>query len=161
MRKHRWKGGLVASGLAALCAAAMVLPAQPVFAAEENLALNKPVTASAEHQNLPASRLTDGNKDPKKGRWSAEQGPTQWAYVDLGASQEMNYFELTWESNTEYATDFNIYVSDSKDDWGEPDKAVKGNTSGVSTIKLDAPVTGQYVKLEVTKVSAYPQRFLL
>lgn len=76
MRKHRWKGGLVASGLAALCAAAMVLPAQPVFAAEENLALNKPVTASAEHQNLPASRLTDGNKDPKKGRWSAEQGPT-------------------------------------------------------------------------------------
>ena len=156
MRKHRWKGGLVASGLAALCAAAMVLPAQPVFAAEENLALNKPVTASAEHQNLPASRLTDGNKDPKKGRWSAEQGPTQWAYVDLGASQEMNYFELTWESNTEYATDFNIYVSDSKDDWGEPDKAVKGNTSGVSTIKLDAPVTGQYVKLEVTKVSAYP-----
>jgi len=140
----------------ALCAAAMVLPAQPVFAAEENLALNKPVTASAEHQNLPASRLTDGNKDPKKGRWSAEQGPTQWAYVDLGASQEMNYFELTWESNTEYATDFNIYVSDSKDDWGEPDKAVKGNTSGVSTIKLDAPVTGQYVKLEVTKVSAYP-----
>lgn len=156
MRKHRWKGGLVASGLAALCAAAMVLPAQPVFAAEENLALNKPVTASAEHQNLPASRLTDGNKDPKKGRWSAEQGPTQWAYVDLGASQEMNYFELTWESNAEYATDFNIYVSDSKDDWGEPDKAVKGNTSGVSTIKLDAPVTGQYVKLEVTKVSAYP-----
>lgn len=156
MRKHRWKGGLVASGLAALCAAAMVLPAQPVFAAEENLALNKPVTASAEHQNLPASRLTDGNKDPKKGRWSAEQGPTQWAYVDLGASQEMNYFELTWESNTEYATDFNIYVSDSKDNWGEPDKAVKGNTSGVSTIKLDAPVTGQYVKLEVTKVSAYP-----
>ena len=134
----------------------MVLPAQPVFAAEENLALNKPVTASAEHQNLPASRLTDGNKDPKKGRWSAEQGPTQWAYVDLGASQEMNYFELTWESNAEYATDFNIYVSDSKDDWGEPDKAVKGNTSGVSTIKLDAPVTGQYVKLEVTKVSAYP-----
>lgn len=156
MRKHRWKGGLVASGLAALCAAAMVLPAQPVFAAEENLALNKPVTASAEHQNLPASRLTDGNKDPKKGRWSAEQKPTQWAYVDLGASQEMNYFELTWESNTEYATDFNIYVSDSKDNWGEPDKAVKGNTSGVSTIKLDAPVTGQYVKLEVTKVSAYP-----
>lgn len=154
MRKHRWKGGLVASGLAALCAAAMVLPAQPVFAAEENLALNKPVTASAE--GTPASRLTDGNKDPKKGRWSAEQGPTQWAYVDLGASQEMNYFELTWESNTEYATDFNIYVSDSKDDWGEPDKAVKGNTSGVSTIKLDAPVTGQYVKLEVTKVSAYP-----
>lgn len=134
----------------------MVLPAQPVFAAEENLALNKPVTASAEHQNLPASRLTDGNKDPKKGRWSAEQRPTQWAYVDLGASQEMNYFELTWESNTEYATDFNIYVSDSKDDWGEPDKAVKGNTSGVSTIKLDVPVTGQYVKLEVTKVSAYP-----
>ncbi len=134
----------------------MVLPAQPVFAAEENLALNKPVTASAEDQNLPASRLTDGNKDPKKGRWSAEQEPTQWAYVDLGASQEMNYFELTWESNTEYATDFNIYVSDSKDDWGEPDKAVKGNTSGVSTIKLDAPVTGQYVKLEVTKVSAYP-----
>lgn len=154
MRKHRWKGGLVASGLAALCAAAMVLPAQPVSAAEENLALNKPVTASAE--GTPAGRLTDGNKDKKAGRWSAEQKPTQWAYVDLGASQEMNYFELTWESNTEYATDFNIYVSDSKDDWGEPDKAVKGNTSGVSAIKLDAPVTGQYVKLEVTKVSAYP-----
>lgn len=156
MRKHRWRGGLVASGLAALCAAAMVLPAQPVFAAEENLALNKPVTASAEDQNLPAGRLTDGNKDPKTGRWSAEQKPTQWACVDLGASQEMNYFELTWESNTEYATDFNIYVSDSKDNWGEPDKAVKGNTSGVSTIKLDKPVTGQYVKLEVTKVSSYP-----
>ena len=145
---------MVARGIALLCGVAMILPAQAVFGAETNLALKKPVTASAE--GMPAARLTDGSKDKKTGRWSAEQGPTQWAYIDLGSSQEMNYFELTWEGDDQYATDFNIYVSDSKDDWGEADKAVKGNDKGVTKIKLDAPVAGRYVKLEVTKVNAYP-----
>ena len=68
----------------------------------------------------------------------------------------MSQVKLWWESNTEYATDFNIYVSDSTTDWGKPAKAVTGAKGATSEVTLDKPVSGRYVKLEVTKVSSYP-----
>mgnify|MGYP000568070698 CR=1 FL=1 len=124
------------------------------YAEATNVALNKKVTVSqAPYDTLPATALVDGDHAT---RWSAEAKPTQWAYVDLGATTEVSQVKLWWESNTEYATDFNIYVSDSTTDWGKPAKAVTGAKGATSEVTLDKPVSGRYVKLEVTKVSSYP-----
>lgn len=117
-----------------------------------NLALNKTVSASAQYSSMPASNLVDGNAST---RWSAEQAPTQWAYVDLGASYNMNFFSFDWEKSTEYASQFNIYVSDDPENWGTAVKAVT-NDAAHTEVTLDEAVAGRYVKLEVTKVSNYP-----
>lgn len=145
---------------ATMAAAALVLSCWGVgspaaaYAEATNVALNKKVTVSqAPYDTLPATALVDGDHAT---RWSAETKPTQWAYVDLGATTEVSQVKLWWESNTEYATDFNIYVSDSTADWGKPAKAVTGAKGATSEVTLDKPVSGRYVKLEVTKVSNYP-----
>lgn len=121
--------------------------------ASDNLALNKTVTASAQHETLKASNLTDADENS---RWSAEQKPAQWAYVDLGAKKSMNYFSMLWESDAEHAIDFEIYVSNSTTEWGKPVATKTGNTTRKTEVKLDKAVEGRYVKLNVTKVSSYP-----
>ena len=69
----------------------------------ENLALNKAVTASAEYGSMPASNLTDADKDS---RWSTEKNPPQWAYVDLGQTYEMNTYAMAWEDAQNNASDY-------------------------------------------------------
>lgn len=118
-----------------------------------NLAADKTVTASAEYGSMPASNLTD---DDTASRWSTERDATQWAYVDLGASYDMNYFSVIWESDSVYASAYNIYVSDDTEDWGEPVVSRTDNASGSSEDRLESNVTGQYVKLEVTSMHGYP-----
>ena len=119
----------------------------------DDLALNKAVTASAQYSTMPASYLTDGDEDS---RWSTESNATQWAYVDLGETLTMNYFSMIWESASVYASSYNIYVSDSTDDWGSPVVARTGNTAARSEETLSTAVSGRYVKLEVTGVYGYP-----
>ena len=119
----------------------------------ENLAVNKAVTASAEYGSLPAANLTD---DDTASRWSTEQDATQWAYVDLGNTYEMNYFSAIWESDSVYASSFNIYVSDDANNWGTPVASVSDNASKTSEVTLESAVSGRYVKLEVTKMHGYP-----
>ena len=119
----------------------------------ENLALNKAVTASAEYGSMPASNLTDADKDS---RWSTEKNPPQWAYVDLGQTYEMNTFAMAWEDAQNNASDYKIYVSNDPNNWGEAVVDRAGNTSATSTEFLQAPVTGRYVKLEITKQNGYP-----
>ena len=109
-----------------------------------NLALDKSVTASTAYATLPASNLTDNDKES---RWSTEQDATQWAYVDLGSTQEMNYFSIVWESSSVYGEAYNIYVSDSTTEWGTPVVATDDNEAATSVETLEAPVSGRYVKL--------------
>ena len=118
-----------------------------------NLALNKPVTASAEHGSMPASNLTDDNESS---RWSTEADATQWAVVDLGEIYQMNTFSMIWESDSVYASSYNIYVSDDGESWGEAVVARTGNTARNCTESLAEPVSGRYVKLEVTAMHGYP-----
>lgn len=118
-----------------------------------NLALNKPVTASAQYSSMPASNLVD---DDEESRWSSEKDATQWAYVDLGTSETMNKFQMIWESDTVFAENYNIYVSDDVNNWGNAVVARTGNTGKKSEDLLSVPVIGRYVKLEVTKVKGYP-----
>lgn len=121
--------------------------------ANVNLASNKPVEASAEDGTMPASNLTD---DDPNSRWSSETDATQWAYVDLGESYDMNYFSVIWESASVYASSFNIYVSDDPDNWGTAVATVSDNATRNSEVTLDEMAHGRYVKLEVTKMHGYP-----
>ncbi len=124
-----------------------------VNALEVNLALNKAVVASAQYSTLPASYLTDGDTNT---RWSSEAKPVQWAYVDLGQSYEFSKFQMTWESNAEYATKYNIYVSNDTENWGEAVIQRTDNTAQTSEDVLEEAVSGRYVKLEIIAVSNYP-----
>lgn len=155
MKMQRWKK-VTALCLLLLCTAAIALPAQAAHADETNLALKKPVTASAEYSGQSANKLTDGNKDSKDGRWGTEAAAPQWAYVDLGSKQKISYVELTWENEGNCAERFEIYVSDDAKTWGDPVKVVEGNATAVSAVELDREVEGRYVKLVVTKVAGYP-----
>ncbi len=155
MKMRRWKK-VTARCLLLMGAVAAFLPARVAYADAANLALNGAVTASAEFSSQPASRLTDGSKDPRTGRWGTEAAAPQWAYVDLGSKQKISYVELTWENGDNRAEDFEIYVSDDAKAWGDPVKAVKGNASAVSAVELDREVEGRYVKLAVSKVAGYP-----
>ena len=121
--------------------------------ANVNLASGKTVKASAEIGSMPASNLTD---DDPNSRWSSEHDATQWAYVDLGESQDMNYFSVIWESASVYASSFNIYVSDDPDNWGTAVATVSDNATRNSEVTLDEKAHGRYVKLEVTKMHGYP-----
>ena len=151
-RARKVLNGFFAVALALIC---VVSTTPAAYAAgPANLALNKEVTVSkAPYDTLPASALTDG--DPKT-RWSSEEGPEQWAYVDLKTATEISRVKLTWESKDEHAADFKLFVSNSTEDWGNPVATVTGNTSEASDVTLEKPATGRYVKLLVTKVSNYP-----
>ena len=156
---HRYvKGSAVAIGACTWALAASLTAPAVVFAAPTNLAQGKPVTVSRDASGKnTTTKLTDDDKT-KGSRWSAEQNVPQWAIIDLEESKTFDTFEITWESATEHAVDFQIFVSDSnkEDGWGEAKRSVTGNKDAVSTIKLEKPVTGRYVKLLVTKVSKYP-----
>lgn len=122
-----------------------------------SLSLNRPVTAKAQYSTMPASYLTDADKES---RWSSEMNATPsspvWAWVDLGERYEMNYFSEIWEKANTHPGSINIYVSDSTEEWGEPVVSVSGIDSASSEQTLDTPVAGRYVKLEITSMVGYP-----
>lgn len=117
-----------------------------------NLALNKPVKASAEFSTMPAKNLTDADEES---RWSTEVAPPQWAYIDLGQSYSMNTFSAIFEKEDVYASDYKIYVSDDVNNFGKPVVERSGNKKVKVVEVLKDPVQGRYVKLEVTGMHGY------
>ncbi len=152
MKMQRWKR-VTARCLLLLCAAAIALPAQAAHADEVNLALNKSVEVTREHEGS-AKKLVDGDKT-KAGRWMTEAPAAEAhsAIVDLQKVEKVNYFEITWEDATNCGADFKLYASKDKVSWGAPIKEWKGNTGPVTRLKLDAPVDAQFIKLEITRMN--------
>ena len=152
MKMQRWKR-VTARCLLLLCAAAIALPAQAAHADEVNLALNKSVEVTREHEGS-AKRLVDGDKT-KAGRWMTEAPATDAhsAIVDLQKVEKVNFFEITWEDETNCGADFKLYASKDKNDWGAPIKEWKGSKGAVTRLKLDAPVDAQFIKLEITRMN--------
>ena len=142
MTMQRWKR-VTARCLLLLCAAAIALPAQAARADEVNLALNKSVEVTREHEGS-AKKLVDGDKT-KAGRWMTEAPATDAhsAIVDLQKVEKVNFFEITWEDETNCGADFKLYASKDKEDWGAPIKEWKGSKGAVTLLKLDVPV-GQF-----------------
>lgn len=152
MKMQRWKR-VTARCLLLLCAAAIALPAQAAHADEVNLALNKSVEVTREHEGS-AKRLVDGDKT-KAGRWMTEApaADAHSAIVDLQKVEKVNYFEITWEDETNCGADFKLYASKDKKSWGAPIKEWKGSKGAVTRLKLDAPVDAQFIKLEITRMN--------
>ena len=59
--------------------------------ASENLALEKPASASAEEPGYPASHVTDGSDATW---WSAQDGPPQWVEIDLESGTTVGSVEI-------------------------------------------------------------------
>ena len=74
-----------------------------------NLALTKPVVTNLLSVNDP-SFLTDGKIETRMKSSIYDIKPSVddpfWAYVDLGSVQEMNYFSVVWESDSNYANTY-------------------------------------------------------
>ncbi len=62
----------------------------------------------------------------------------------------MNTFSAIFESETVYAKDYKIYVSDDVNDFGKPFEERICNTKNNVVEVLNYPVLGRYVKLEFT-----------
>lgn len=152
MKMQRWKR-VTARCLLLLCAAAIALPAQAAHADEVNLALKKPVEVTKEYEET-GKKLVDGDKT-KGGRWMTEAPAAEAhsAIVDLQKVEKVNFFEITWEDETNCGADFKLYASKDKKDWGAPIKEWKGSTGAVTRLKLDAPVDAQFIKLEITRMN--------
>jgi chitinase len=109
-----------------------------------NLASGKPVTVSSSEPNPPvnidASNITDGNYST---RWSSAYADPQWAYVDLGASYDINRVKITWEAA--YATNYLVQVSADANNW----TTIKTVTANATTTNdmTGLTGTGRYVRI--------------
>jgi hypothetical protein len=113
-----------------------------VAAAQTNLALNRPVTASANPQ-FPPSEAVDGNTAT---RWASAQGlDPQWIYVDLGAATAINRVVLRWEAA--YAKAYQIQTSNDAATW----TSIYSTTAGPGgTETLTVSGNGRYVRMNGT-----------
>ncbi len=85
----------------------------PVFAAEENLALNKPVTASSvEKAKVEPNLAVDGNP---KTRWASQFNDQQWFMVDLGSVKKVGRVVIFWERA--YGKRYKIQLSTDQKQW--------------------------------------------
>lgn len=129
-----------------------------------NLALKKATKASKDYHNKNGARAVDGKKESKSNdRWMTETAPTQWLRVDLGKEETIKHFNIQWEDASNYATKFEVYVSndesvwnaegDNYQSWGAPVVNEQNNTKGLNEITLKTPATGRYLLLRVTGMS--------
>ena len=111
----------------------LVLITPTPTAVPNNLALNRPVTASSSQVGLTANLAVDGNGGT---RWGSDASDPQWIYVDLGSTQTIKRVVLTWEAaygksyqiqtSPDAATWTNIYTT-TTGDGGTDDLSVNGS----------------------------------
>ena len=78
----------------------------------QDLALNKPASASSTEDNrfdLSPGLANDGDSST---RWSSNYVDNQWWQVDLGSVQEIDRVELNWE--TAYASSYRVQTRSSR-----------------------------------------------
>ena len=123
---------------------------------EVNLALNQPVEVSGvETSSVKPESAVDGNKDTK---WDsgalkgAGASSPQWIIVDLGGYSNMiSGIEMSYY-NKVYPTDYDIQVSDDKENWVTVKTIThedNGATYPVDTVEDEfaVPVMARYVRL--------------
>lgn len=116
-----------------------------------NIALNKPATASGdEGPNIAAEFAVDGNVNT---RWGSEYSPSApFLQVDLGEVSEIHSFNINWER-----LNINAYEIQVSND-GEVFETVVSHEGTIEDFdmshELDAPVSGRYVKVDITDWSS-------
>src|SRR5215216_5945326 len=72
----------------------------------QDLALNRPATASSTERGLSQYRPANANDGNSSSRWSSDHVNNQWWQVDLGSIRSINRVELNWEAA--YARQYRI-----------------------------------------------------
>ncbi len=106
-----------------------------------NLALNKPVTASSvQPGGYDVSLAVDGNGSS---RWSSTFTDPSWMYVDLGATYNISRVKLSWE--TAYGKAYRIQLSPDAVNWTDIYSTTTGN-GGVNDL-TGLSGSGRYVRM--------------
>ena len=108
----------------------------------DNLALGKPVTASSEEtspNSCPAMNAVDSDTGT---RWASDYSDSQWIYVDLGNTYDINRVVLNWEAA--YATEYKIQISADASDWTD---IFYTSTGDGGSDDLSVTGTGRYVRM--------------
>ncbi|TVY01437.1 discoidin domain-containing protein [Cohnella terricola] len=134
------------------------LPADPV-----SLTLNKPATASSAHYHLTPDRAVNGSWSPNSGYegWtSSYEGDGHpapwWLEVDLEEQKTFNRFVVQHDGaarpgqSANNTKDFELQTRNTPQDIWQTAHQVVGNTSDTTDVRLNQPVTAQYVRLYVT-----------
>lgn len=117
----------------------------------ENLALNRPATASSEKteggQRFEARFATDGDRAT---RWASIFRDSEWLAVDLGQEREIHVVRISWKNA--YPADFEIQVAQdaSPEQWQTVHHATAGG-GGESLIALETPVRARHVRMRANK----------
>lgn len=112
----------------------------------ENIALNKPATASSqEANNLIPEKAVDGVKN-QDSRWaSAVRSNEEWLRVDLQKRSTIKTVVIDWERRN--ATNYSIQISDDDRNWTTV-KTINTYPKSLSNkIVLDRPVEGRYIRV--------------
>ncbi len=105
-----------------------------------NLAFGKKAVASSAAASRSAALVVDGGAGS---RWESDYSDSQWIYVDLGKSEQIETIVLKWE--VARAKEYEIQTSNDGKNWETvyTHKMGKGSTD---TIEL-TPSTARYVKM--------------
>jgi hypothetical protein len=134
-----------ALALLAWSLAANVSSAQAAETSTNNLAFQKPATASSlEGDEFAATNAVDGDMDT---RWSSAFKDDAWLAVDLGAPKKISKVNINWESA--YAVAFAVQISTDGKTWTDVYKTDKGE-GDKSEIKFE-PVTARQVRIQCSK----------
>ena len=119
----------------------------------DNLALNKPTTASsAKLSSQEAKYATDGNKDT---RWGSNYNSSvndpfdkvEWLCIDLQDTYSLGNVKLYWQDA--YAKGYTVQVSDGGENFKDVLKITDGN-GGEDILDL-AGVSGRYIRIYCTE----------
>jgi beta-glucanase (GH16 family) len=126
---------------------------EPPLPNNENLARNKPATASSEFNHgeyglLRAGNATDGNPGTRWGSYeeNVEYTP-EWLQVDLEKEETLSKIVINWEAA--FAREYNVEVSIDNDAWTPVFSTVNG-AEGTVNIPLDN-VPARYIKVNCTR----------
>lgn len=132
-----------------LLAVSLLLVTTPLAA--QNIALNKPATATSSQGGFPAKQVNDNDLNT---RWGSEYDTSLTTvlpdsnsiYIDLQGMATLTQVYLDWE--TALGRDFKIEVSNDAKTWTGILK-VTGNTSRTNTLAVSG--TGRYVRMHGLK----------
>ncbi|MFQ8599292.1 MAG: discoidin domain-containing protein [Oscillospiraceae bacterium] len=122
-----------------------------------NLALNNPnVVASNEIKTEPAKNAVDGIV-VNNSKWCVENGYNQWIRVSYDEPITVQRYMLihaghpdAGETDNMNTRGWRLEYSDDGNTWKIADE-VTDNTANLTNINLDAPVTGKYFRLTITR----------
>ncbi|WP_202078998.1 glycoside hydrolase [Caldalkalibacillus salinus] len=116
---------------------------------KQNVALNKPVTATSEQSGNEVEHMVDGQWDT---RWSA-QGYPQSAVIDLEQSYTIDKAELAPYQNRAYQ--YRIEASTDGEHYTTIVDRTSNTTGGLLLTDGFSPVDARYIKLTVTGAHRY------